>query len=81
MKIAEENCKSVHTLNTWYEPELTKACEWLEAGYWVHFGSTYIGHTLALMVENDGIRKMREKYGDRLEVIVRDGRWFYCHLK
>ena len=82
MTIPEEKCKEVYTLNTWYESNLTEASEWLEAGYWVHFGSSCIGHTLAHIVENEGIRKMREKYGDRLEVEQRDGwGWYYCHLK
>ena len=78
----DEQKRSVYTLNTWMEPELKQAREYLENGYYVHFGSTCIGHTLANYVSQKGIELMHEEYGDRLEAIW-DPRWgySYAHLK
>lgn len=81
-KMHEENCKGVYTLNTWTDEKKAEARALLEQGYWVHFGSSCIGHTLAQMVESDGIRWARSEYGDALQVAQREG-WgtVYCRLR
>ena len=80
-RLNEQECKSVYTLNTWTAEKIAQAKAHLDAGYYVHMGSTAIGHTCALMTENAGIKSLEAIYGDRLEVVQRDG-WGdrYCHL-
>lgn len=80
--LSDMDCKSVFTLNTWTEDKKASVRDFLERGYWVHLGSSCIGHTMAAMVERDGIRWLQEEYGDRVEVVQRDG-WndLYCRLK
>ena len=82
-KMDETMCKSVYTLNTWTDEKKAEAREYLEAGYWVHFGSTCIGHTLGQMVESAGLRWVREEYGeDNVQEARREG-WsnWYIRLK
>lgn len=71
---------SVCVLNTWNEETLSKAWKMLEAGDYVHFGCTAVGHTRAMMTENEGIHLAQERYGDKLTVVEIDG-WEYCKLK
>lgn len=70
----------IYTLNTWKQEDINKACEILNRGGYVHMGSSAIGHTLANYVENLGICKLRDIYGDALEVVEIEV-WDYCHLK
>ena len=63
-----EDTKSVYTLNTWTDEQKDKAREYFREGYWVYFGSTCIGHTLAKIVENKGIEWTYEKYGDKIQI-------------
>jgi hypothetical protein len=81
-KMDESLCRSVYTLNTWTDKLKAEAKELLEQGYWVHFGSTCIGHTLSRMVENDGLNWAKSEYGDVLVIARRDG-WgdTYCRLR
>lgn len=72
--------QSIFTLNHLDEDKIKEACALLEKGYYVELGASCIGHTLAAMVERQGIQKMREIYGDRLEVVRVNG-WDHCHLK
>ena len=74
----ENECKMIFTLNTWTD-SLVKY--WLEQGFYVCLASSAMGHTMAEMVENEGIKRIKKIYGDRVEVVVRDG-WGdrYCHL-
>ena len=79
--IDEEQCKYVYTLNTWSDKHMDEAGELLKSGYYVHFGSTAIGHTLSEMVETEGIQLAKKKFGKKIEVVVRDGwGWEYVHL-
>ena len=67
-KMHEEDCRRVWTVNTWREEQKAEARGYLEAGYWVHFGSTAIGLTRALMTEANGIEWVRKEYGDTVRV-------------
>ena len=80
--IEKDQIKSVYVLNTWNKETLEEAYQYLDNGYYVHFGSSCIGHTMAEIVEHDGIDLAKSKYGDRAEVVRRDG-WgtLYVHLK
>lgn len=82
IEMDETLCKSVYTLNTWTEDRKTEARKLLEEGYWVHFGSTCIGHTLSRIVTNAGFAWAEEQYGDALEIRPRKG-WgeYYARLK
>jgi len=77
----DEECKSVYTLNTWHEDTLREAYELLESGYWVRFGSTCIGHTMAKIVENEGIDLVREKYGEENVIEAKREGWGYWYVK
>ena len=78
----EEDCRAVYTLNTWTEDKKEEARKYLEEGYWVRFGSTCIGHTLAYMVALDGIEWAKKEYGDVLQVAEREGwGYIYCRLR
>ena len=80
-QIPEEKCKYVYTLNTWKQKHLDEARGYLEAGYYVRFASTAIGHTLSKTVAWDGIEKAIQEFGPRLEVIQRGGwGWLYTHF-
>lgn len=82
VRIEDNERKVVCTLNTWGVKELTEGWGYLEEGYWVHFGSTAIGHTRAFMTECEGIDLTRKRYGDRLIVAYRQGYGDrYCRLK
>lgn len=82
IKMEDSMVKSVHTLNTWGEEEKAEIASLLEKGYWVHLGSTAIGHTRAWMTEQDGLDWVRSEYGDRLEEAEREGYgWTYCRLR
>ena len=61
-KLNREDCRSVFTLNTWTEDKKQEVRDYLEEGYWVHLGSSCIGHTLAHMVERDGIKWVEEEF-------------------
>lgn len=79
--LRDTQCKSVYTLNTWTDDKMKEAMDLLEQGFYVSFCSTCIGHTMAEIVENDGIKRIQAIYGERVEVVWRDG-WGerYCHL-
>ena len=80
-RIDESKCKYVYTLNTWKDKHFEEAQELLEQGYYVHFGSTAIGHTLSRMVESEGVKMAKDKFGERLEVIEREGYgWLFVHF-
>lgn len=78
----DEDCKSVFTLNTWTDEKKAEAKKLLEQGYWVQFCSTCTGHTLADMVERNGIEWAKSEYGDALQVARREG-WSdtYCRIR
>ena len=83
-KLYSDECKCIYTLNTWTNEHVEEAKKWLDQGYYVHFGSTAIGHTMANMVENQGIKMMKDIYGDKLEVIMNQEWGYccrYCHIK
>ena len=77
----ENECKMMFTLNTWTDLHMTDAKNWLEQGFYVCLASSAMGHTMAEMVENEGIKRIKEIYGERVEVVIHDG-WGdrYCHL-
>ena len=81
-KLNDSECRMVFTLNTWTDELKEKAREYIDAGYYVGFGSTAIGHTLAEMVEWEGIHWAKQEYGKRIETVERIG-WgdVYCHIK
>lgn len=82
VEIPDEECKHVYTLNTWYERHLEDAYNYLKQGFYVHFDSTCIGHTLARMVQAEGIRWAQREFGDELELVYRkDWGDLYCKLK
>ena len=78
----ESLCKSVYTLNTWRDEEKAEARKLLEEGYWLHFDSTCIGHTLANIVQMNGIKWAFDEYGFALTLAKRKG-WsgWYVRLK
>ena len=77
----EDECRSVFTLNTWTEDKKNTVREYLKQGCWVHLGSSCLGHTLARMVEYDGLEWMKKEFGKRLTIAKRSG-WGdnYCRL-
>ena len=80
-KMKDGDCKSVFTLNTWTDEKKDEARKYLEEGYWVHFGSSAIGHTMAAMVEADGLAWAQEEYAGILRVAQREGsRYIYCQI-
>ena len=80
-KMDESQCKEIYTLNTWTDELKAQARKYLEDGYWVHFGSSCIGHTMAEIVENAGMRWVREEYGEsNVQEAKRDG-WSYWYIR
>lgn len=81
-KMDETMCKDVYTLNTWTDDKKAEARKYLEDGYWVHFGASCTGHTLARMVERAGIKWVLDEYGDNIQIAAREG-WgdVYCRLR
>ena len=80
--LKDDQMKCVTTRNTWTEEKLQKAREYLEAGYYVTGDSDCIGHTLAAMVAREFINIFRKEYGERIEVVERDGYGdLFIHLK
>ena len=69
VKLDNTLCRGVCTLNTWTDEKKAKVRALLEEGYYVHMFSDCIGHTLASMVETEGIRWVVEEYG--LNVMIR----------
>ena len=81
LKMADEDCKSVYTLNTWTDDVKAEARKYLEEGYWVRFGSTCIGHTSAEIVEHAGWKWVREEYGEEnIQEAKREG-WSYWYIR
>lgn len=63
-KMHDEDCKAVYTLNTWTDELKNEARKLLERGYWVRFGSTCIGHTMAEKVEASGMEWAKKEFGE-----------------
>ena len=73
MNIPKELKRKHFTLNTWDDAEIANAVCELQNGYYVHMGSTAIGHTLANMVESEALRRIMAHFDcDREIEIVRD---------
>ena len=68
IKINHDDVMRFYTLNTWTDEIKAKIREALEAGMWVHLGSTAIGHTAANYTEWKGLEWLKEEYGDRLQI-------------
>ena len=82
VKMEDSACRSVSTLNTWTEEKKAEARKLLEEGYWVHFSSSCIGHTLAQMVEGQGFQWVREEYGDdAVQEAIRDNGWGTWYIR
>ena len=80
IKMNDSECKSVYTLNTWSDHKKEEVRALLKQGYWVHLGSSCIGHTMARFVEADGIKWVEEEYGDSVDVALRDG-WGFAYVR
>lgn len=81
IKMNDNECRSVFTLNTWTDSKKEEARSLLKAGFWVHLGSSCIGHTMARIVENSGVKWVEEEFKDGVITALRDG-WgdVYCRL-
>lgn len=64
----ENYSKFINVKNDYYESSFTTLCEELEKGERVHIYVDCIGHTRAAWVEDDYARKLKAKYGDRLNI-------------
>ncbi len=81
VEISPEKRCYVCTLNEWTPALFDKIFELLKKGYYVNCYSTAIGHTLANMVENEALDMIRQRFGDKVEFVIRAG-WgdIYAHL-
>ena len=67
--------KTMLTGNDFYEEEFEAMCCELEAGESIILHCWCTGHTRCQMVEGSYIRKLKERYGDRLTEFYPDDDW------
>lgn len=58
--------KMVNVSNSFYEERFVALCEELEKGVACHIYVDCIGHTRSAWVEDDYVRRLKARYGDRL---------------
>lgn len=72
--------KSFYALNEWTKEVIAEVCDLLESGHYVHLGSDALGHTRAVLTERDGIEKIKNIFGDRVEVVEDSWGFDVLHL-
>ena len=81
IRMEDDQCKDLYTLNTWTDDLKDEARKILKEGFWVSFHSTCIGHTLAEIVRWDGMKWVREEFGeDKVLEAKRDG-WSTWYIR
>ena len=72
-----KNSKSINGTNDFDKEAFEIGCQELENGALIHFNIECIGHTRNNMVQEEYEAKLKEKYGDKLDVIFWQG--LYSH--
>ena len=66
--------KLINVSNDYYQEKFNVLCEELEKGTMVHIYVDCIGHTRAAWVEDDYVKKLKSKYGEKLK--IDNSRWY-----